>query len=92
MSLTNFFFLFRLTQVVPTDQFIPVFEEEFCPEDVELSEIERTAMLEVLDAYPCDGCVSIVEWKRFCKQGAKSGQSLYGFVRFLVGYPVEGSK
>jgi len=75
---------FGTEKVVPADQFIPVFEEEFCPEDVELTEEERTAMLGVLDAYPCDGCVSIVEWKRFCKQCTKSERSLYGFVHQLV--------
>mmetsp|Transcript_21155 Transcript_21155/g.41919 ORF Transcript_21155/g.41919 Transcript_21155/m.41919 type:complete len:175 (+) Transcript_21155:299-823(+) len=75
---------FGTEKVVPADQFIPVFEEEFCPEDVELTEEERSAMLGVLDAYPCDGCVSIVEWKRFCKQCTKSERSLYGFVHQLV--------
>jgi hypothetical protein len=70
-------------QMIPTEHFIPVFEEEFCPEDVQLNEQEKTALLDVLDAYPRDGCVSVVEWKRFCKQSKKSGRSLYGFIRLL---------
>ena len=70
-------------KTVAVDLFIPVFEEEFLPEDViELTPQERSAFVAVIDAYPCDGVVSIVEWKRFCK--ASHGRSLYGYVKALA--------
>lgn len=72
-------------KVVPLDLFIPVFEEEFTPEDVdELNGDEREALQDILDAYPRDGAVSIVEWKRFCKTVSKSGKSMVGFLRQVV--------
>ena len=67
---------------VPIDQFVPVIEEEFLPgEDQELTGDERKAFVEVLDQYPHDGFVSIVEWKKFCR--ACHG-SVYGFIKSLV--------
>ena len=72
-------------KVIPVELFVPVFEEEFTPEDVdELDSAVRDAMVGILDAYPCDGVVSIVEWKKFCKAATKSGKSLYGFVMSLA--------
>ena len=56
---------------------------QFVPEDVsELTPQERSAFVAVIDAYPSDGVVSIVEWKRFCK--ASQGRSLYGYVKALA--------
>ena len=70
-------------KTVAVELFIPVFEEEFLPEDVdELTPQERSAFVAVIDAYPCDGVVSIVEWKRLCK--ASRGRSLYGYVKALA--------
>ena len=54
------------------------------PAGVTLDGAARAALLAVLDAYPCDGAVSIVEWKRSCKTAAKSGQSLFSFVMCLA--------
>jgi hypothetical protein len=81
---------FGSEKMVPIEHFVPVFEEEFTPGEVdELSSDENKAMVHVLDAYPCDGVVSIVEWKRFCKAATQSGKTLYGFVKLLTAKEAE---
>ena len=68
---------------MPIDLFVPVIEEEFLPgEDQELTPAERGAFVAVLDQYPHDGFVSIVEWKKFCR--ACHGKSVYGFIKSLL--------
>mmetsp|Transcript_14764 Transcript_14764/g.19137 ORF Transcript_14764/g.19137 Transcript_14764/m.19137 type:complete len:239 (-) Transcript_14764:324-1040(-) len=70
---------------VAVDLFVPVFEDEFCPDEVtELPEKEREVLIHLLDAYPHDGLVSVVEWKRFCKQCSRGGFGLYDFIVYIV--------
>eukprot|EP00615_Pteridomonas_danica_P004644 CAMPEP_0114343860 /NCGR_PEP_ID=MMETSP0101-20121206/10952_1 /TAXON_ID=38822 ORGANISM="Pteridomonas danica, Strain PT" /NCGR_SAMPLE_ID=MMETSP0101 /ASSEMBLY_ACC=CAM_ASM_000211 /LENGTH=476 /DNA_ID=CAMNT_0001478851 /DNA_START=1344 /DNA_END=2774 /DNA_ORIENTATION=- len=76
---------FGAEKSVGVELFIPVFEEEFCPEEVEeLTIHERQSLINMLDAYPHDGLVSIVEWKRFCKQSTRAGLGLYDFIKYLT--------
>ena len=70
------------TNVVSFDEFLAVFEADFCPLDVpHLSDVEKACLSELVDNHPKDGAVSVVEWKRFCKLVEQSGLSFYDFVK-----------
>jgi hypothetical protein len=67
-------------------QFIPVFEEEFVStpdSNIMLTELEREVLIKLLDAYPTDGLVSLVEWKRFCKQSKRAQFGLKDFITYM---------
>ena len=59
-----------------------VFEADFVPlENGSLTDSERAVAVSLLDAYPRNGTVSIVEWKRFCRMVAQSKLTIIDFIR-----------
>jgi hypothetical protein len=50
----------------------------------ELTDQEKATVVSIVDAFPANGAVTILEFKRFCKQVAKSGMTMLDFVRSLT--------
>jgi len=71
------------TKIVPFAEFLPVFEEEFNGGE-ELTKEQRIAFEECVDAYPHDGKVSIVEWKKFQKKWVETGLGTVAFIDSII--------
>lgn len=71
------------TKIVPFAEFLPVFEEEFNGGE-ELTKEQRIAFEECVDAYPHDGKVSIVEWKKFQKKWVETGLGTVTFIESII--------
>ena len=73
---------------IPPEEFIPFFEDEFMPNDgpgrPSLDNSERATLISVIDAFPADGVISTIEWKRFCQDVARSKLSMLKFIRSLT--------
>lgn len=77
-------------KIVPFPEFLPVFEEEFHSGE-ELTKEQARVFELCLDAYPQDGKVSLIEWKRFQKKWTETGLGFTHFIETLAANSVPGS-
>lgn len=83
-------FNFERENKIPVDYFIEWFAAEYIPVSApglgvtKLSEEEQRTLIALVDAFPTDGKVSFIEFKRFCRQVAMSKMTMHSFLQTLA--------
>ena len=79
---------FEMENKVANHYFVEWFQAEYMPVGdtkipTTMSDAEKQTLILLVDAFPKDGLVSMVEFKRFCRQVAKSRMKMYDFIKSM---------